>query len=257
MEKLTGDRESAIYKNGEVVIRPLNPWSATVHRVLRHLVQSGVQGVPELIRVKGQQEHLSYVEGDIYDYPLVGEIATQEALKSAATFLRNIHDATASFLSENMDVSHTWMLKARQPQEVICHGDFAPYNVALSGNVVVGAFDFDTVHPAPRVWDLAYSIYCWAPFKTDKIDNLGSISDQILRAKVFCDSYGADSRQREKLPDVMIERLTALVDLMQYEAKQGNGKFAENIIQGHHLSYLKDIAYIQNYKEKIRHGLCR
>ncbi|UGA53370.1 phosphotransferase [Vibrio sp. VB16] len=73
------------------------------------------------------------------------------------------------------------MLEPREPFEFICHGDFTPYNVALSENTVVGVFDFDTAHPAPRIWDLAYSIYCWSPFKTDSVDKLGTIAEQVFR----------------------------------------------------------------------------
>lgn len=255
MEESTGDREASIYQDGDIVVRPLNPWSATIHRVLNHLTQCGLTESPEFIAINGKQEHLSFVKGDTYNYPLTGAIASTEALSSAAKLLRKLHDSTASFLAENQHTPLTWMLTPRKPNEVICHGDFTPYNVALSGNKVVGVFDFDTAHPAPRIWDLAYSIYCWAPFKTDKVDRLGSLSDQISRSKIFCDSYGATSEQRKHLPEVMISRLTALVDFMHNEAIQGNEQFAANIEQGHHLAYLADIEYIQFNQKPIRQGV--
>jgi hypothetical protein len=256
MEELTGGREGSIYQDGDIVIRPLNPWSTTIHRLLTHLHQHGVNEAPKFIGIDGQTEQLSFVRGDTYNYPLTGAIATVEALSSAAKLLRKLHDASASFLSKHDSESLTWMLTPREPNEVICHGDFTPYNVALSGNHVVGVFDFDTAHPAPIIWDLAYSIYCWAPFKTDRIDGLGSLSDQISRSKIFCDSYGATSKQREQLPEAMVKRLTALVDFMHNEAQQGNQQFAANIEQGHHLAYLADIEYIRLNQTLIRQGVC-
>jgi Ser/Thr protein kinase RdoA (MazF antagonist) len=49
-----------------------------------------------------------------------------------------------------------WQLPARIPNEVICHNDFAPHNVAFLDGATVGAIDFDMCSPGPRLWDLAY-----------------------------------------------------------------------------------------------------
>ncbi|GAL16050.1 hypothetical protein JCM19233_7072 [Vibrio astriarenae] len=211
---------------------------------------------PRFIGVIKNQEVLSFVKGDTYNYPLAGAIASHEALVSAGKLLRKIHDSTVSLLAEIDVKKQQWMLEPREPFEVICHGDFTPYNVALSDNTVVGVFDFDTAHPAPRVWDLAYSVYCWAPFKTDNNDKLGTLSEQISRARVFCDSYGATQGQREQLTAVMIQRLEALVSFMRRKAEEGNVTFAENIEQGHLQAYLNDIEYLAENSEKIQQGLC-
>ncbi|RJG48627.1 aminoglycoside phosphotransferase family protein [Motilimonas pumila] len=255
MEALSGGRESAIYRDGEVVYRPLQPWSATIHLILAHLEQANVKESPKFLGLNQGQEMLSFVAGNTYNYPLIGAIATDEALISAGKLLRKIHDSSVSFI-EQLDVNaHPWMLAPREPFEVICHGDFTPYNVALLENTVVGVFDFDTAHPAPRIWDLAYSVYCWSPFKTDSNDKLGTIADQVARAKLFCDSYGATETQRAQLADAMVLRLQALVTFMRGEAERGNESFAENIEQGHLQAYLNDIVYITENKQKIKSSL--
>ncbi|EGR0411584.1 aminoglycoside phosphotransferase family protein [Vibrio cholerae] len=272
MEELSGGRESAIYRDGEAVYRPIQPWSPTIHLILKHLEQSNVDESPKFLGVNENQEVLSFVVGDTYNYPLIGAIATNEALISASKLLRKIHDSTVSLLNQ-MDVNkQQWMLEPRIPFEVICHGDFTPYNVALSENTVVGdftpynvalsentvvgVFDFDTAHPAPRIWDLAYSVYCWSPFKTDSNDKLGTIAEQVARAKLFCDSYGATDLEREQLADAMVQRLQALVSFMCNEAENGNKLFAENIEQGHLQAYLNDIEYLSENKQKIQRALC-
>ncbi|MBF4436120.1 aminoglycoside phosphotransferase family protein [Vibrio anguillarum] len=258
VEELSGGRESAIYRDGEVVYRPLQSWSPTIHLILKHLERAKVDESPKFLGVNQDQEILSFVAGNTYNYPLVGAIATNEALISAGKLLRKIHDSTASLL-EQLDVDeYQWMLEPREPFEVICHGDFTPYNVALSGCTVVGVFDFDTAHPAPRIWDLAYSVYCWSPFKTDSNDKLGTISEQAARAKLFCDSYGATEPERNQLADAMVQRLQALVSFMrsEAEAENGNESFAENIEQGHLRAYLNDIEYITENKQKIQCVLC-
>jgi Ser/Thr protein kinase RdoA (MazF antagonist) len=215
----------------------------------------GFTQCPEYLGIEGSHEVLSYVEGDTFNYPLEGHVATQTALMSAGRLLRRLHDATETFLHLHNPENLRWMLPGREPQEVICHGDPAPYNVALKGDEVVGVFDFDAAHPAPRVWDLAYAAYTWAPFKTTPADARGSLAEQIHRAGLFCRSYGASPRHRADLVETMILRLQALVVFMRNEAEAGNGKFQDDISHGHDLGYLADIAYLRTHEQAITAGL--
>jgi len=159
MQELTGGREGAIYQKDNSVIRPLNVWSPTVHKLLTFLESEGFNGSPRFISSEVNCEVLSFVEGDTFNYPLSGAIASEQAVSSCARLLRKLHDTTANCLLLN-DTKLQWMLPSREPQEVVCHGDFTPYNVALKGREIVGVFDFDAAHPAPRLWDLAFSVYC-------------------------------------------------------------------------------------------------
>jgi len=250
MQQLTGGREG-IYKQDNNVIRPLNKWSATIHQLLQHLTNSGFTESPRFIKTNENMEVLSFVGGETYNYPLIGAIASEQALTSSALLLRKLHDCSANFLTPKNIPTLQWMLPSQEPQEVICHGDFTPYNVALKGNEVIGVFDFDAAHPAPRIWDIAFSIYCWAPFKTNPTDALDSLTSQIQRAKIFCDSYGATQEMRENLVENMISRLQVLVDYMRQQADEGDKQFVDNLADGHHLSYLDDIKYLQENKKAI------
>ncbi|UGA53371.1 hypothetical protein [Vibrio sp. VB16] len=80
MEELSGGRKSAIYRDGEVVYRPLQPWSATVHLLLKHIEYSSVHECPKFLGIKENQEVLSLIAGDTYNYPLVGAITSTEAI---------------------------------------------------------------------------------------------------------------------------------------------------------------------------------
>jgi hypothetical protein len=255
MKPLTGDPNRSIFKLGDTVTRPVTKGSATIHRLLVHLHYQGIAGCPKFIGVEGDQEILSFVEGDTYDYPLSGPIASQTALGSAARLLRSLHDASADFLSVCSDPEPVWMLPTQKPADVICHGDFAPYNVALTGSRVVGVFDFDAAHPGPRVWDLAYSVYCWAPFKSKPGDAMGELSDQIERARQFCDAYGAHEDHCYNLVDTMVLRLLALIDFMHKEAALGDLQFKANLEQEHDLGYLADIDYLRLNQAEITRGL--
>lgn len=246
MELLSGGRENSIFRIEDKVCRPAGTWSYAVHQLLKHLENEGFELAPKSYGFDDKgNEVLSYVEGDVFNYPLTGAVATDEALISAAQLLRKLHDVSSSFVTQALAENLQWMLPSWEPAEVICHGDYAPYNVCLQGNQTVGVFDFDTAHPAPRVWDIAYAMYCWAPFKTHQADAMGDIQSQAVRAKLFCDAYGVSVGERESLVTAMLSRVQALVDFMYREAENGNEAFIANIRDGHHLAYLADIEYLQ------------
>ncbi len=255
MEELKGGRSASIYRIGKDVIRPRHSWSPTVHLLLKHLHSRGFTCCPEALGFEGDNEILSFVEGKTFNYPLTGAIAGEKALESAGRMLRRLHDASEDFLLLHSSEDLQWMLPPREPAEVICHGDFTPYNVALTGDLVSGIFDFDTAHPAPRIWDLAFSVYCWAPYKTNPDDALGDLAEQTRRAVLFCNAYGADGRQREGLVELMILRLLALLDFMRSEAEAGDTHFIRNMDEGHHLGYLNDIEYLKINRDRITEAL--
>ncbi len=254
MEELQGGRDG-IFKNGNTVQRPMGKWSPTIHRLLKHLESIGFSKSPQFIGIENEKEILSFVDGETYDYPLVGTIGSEEAVITAGKLLRELHDSTESFLEFDKGNEQTWMLPSRNPQEVICHGDFTPYNVALNGNNVVGIFDFDVSHPAPRIWDLAFSAYSWAPFLTNEGCVTGTLPDQIRRAKLFLDSYGASVEHRKSFVSVVTDRLHCVVNHMKAEAKNGNVKFQQDIDNGHHLGYIADIEYLRVNETMITEGL--
>ncbi len=197
MEYLPGGRENKIARVANTVHRPAGPWTRSVHALLRHVRAVGFTAVPEPLGFdEAGNEIVTFLAGEVCNYPLSAAAASEEALVSAAQLLRAYHEATVSFLTQNVE-SHTWQLPTQTPIEVICHGDFAPYNVVLNGRQAVGIIDFDTAHPGPRSWDIAYALYRWAPFThPQNPDGLGDLETQIGRARLFCDAYGFPAAQR-------------------------------------------------------------
>ncbi|PKR89210.1 transposase [Pleomorphomonas diazotrophica] len=255
MELLEGGR-GGICRDGDTVTRPAGPWTPTVHRFLRHLRDRGFTGAPIPIAItEPGQEVVSFVEGrvseDLSD-PLVG---SEDMLRSAGELLRDFHAASRGFLEADRQVQ-TFMLDPREPCEIVCHGDFAPYNVAGDGGRAVGLIDFDTIHPAPALWDLAYAVYRWAPLFSP--GHQGGVFDedtQLRRARIFCDAYGATSEQRRQLPDMIAERLGALVAFMRGRAEAGDEAFVEDVEAGEAALYLADIAYIERIGGRLRQML--
>ena len=256
MEYLEGGRHQQIIRHHQAVHRPMGAWSPAVHALLTHLRTVQFCAVPEVLGVDEQgREILSFLEGHVYNYPLPAIAASSEALTSAATLLRTYHDATLSFVAQ--DISKLlWFFPAREPREVICHGDYAPYNVVLQRQKAVGIIDFDTAHPGPRVWDVAYALYRWAPLKNPQNpDGFGTVQQQVRRAHRFCDVYGVSPDERLAMIDVVLERLQVLVDFMMTEAARGNETFQANIADGHHLLYQQDMDYLDTHRAVITEGL--
>ncbi len=145
-----------------------------------------INNIPIVLAVDEYSERLSFIEGVTTDFPLAGGFAEETALTTAARLLRRLHDASASFVSHYNVRRMSWMLPTLEQVELICHGDFAPYNCAFKHNEVVGIFDFDTCHPAPRIWDLAYSVYCWSPLKSNAQECCAkTLDEQLHRAEYF------------------------------------------------------------------------
>jgi Ser/Thr protein kinase RdoA (MazF antagonist) len=188
------------------------------------------------------REILDFLPGTVGGYPITPEAGSIEALVGAARALRALHDASASFTRESGD---RWMLPARAPVEVICHGDFGPHNCVLEGTDVVGIIDFDTAHPGPRVWDVGCSVYRWAPMSApSNPDVAGTVQDQARRVQIFLAEYGLDDEERARLVDTMVSRLSALVGFMRDQSAAGNEAYARHVERGDDVLYETDIGYI-------------
>lgn len=254
---LQGGRENQIIRIGDTVHRPTGRWTKQVHELLYHLREKGFYSVPEVLGFDDQErEIISFIPGEVSNYPLSTAASSIKALVSAADLLRGFHDASQSFLTNAISKQQYWQLPPREPQEVICHGDYAPYNVVLNEGVAIGIIDFDTCHPGPRLWDIAYALYRWSPFTNPKNkDGFGSLEEQIKRARLFCRTYGLSNEERPALANQMIERLQALVNFMISQAQAGNKNVEICMKNEHHLLYLADIEYIKEHLITIEAGL--
>ncbi|MBT0771020.1 aminoglycoside phosphotransferase family protein [Kineosporia sp. J2-2] len=239
-EILSGGGVNEVWRDGARVLRPAGPWTPRVHGLLRHLRAQGFTAAPAPHGLSADgREVLDFLPGDVSNYPLTPAAASSRALVSAARLLRGYHDSTVGYLPGD-----GWMFPPRPPAEVVCHGDFAPHNCVMDGEEVVGIIDFDTAHPGPRLWDVAYAVYRWAPL-TAAEEGFGTVAEQAVRARMFCDAYGLDVAGRAALVDQAIARLHDLVAFMRAQAAAGSRAFAAHLADGHHLLYRGDAAYLE------------
>ncbi|XVV06168.1 phosphotransferase [Actinosynnema sp. CA-248983] len=234
-EILTGGTTTVV-RIGRTVRRPVRAWSEAVQWLLAALAAAQVRGVPRWRGVDEEgREVLDFLPdaAGTWDYR-----GPDRALASAAKLLRRMHDATAPLPDKT---SRRWQLPVVEPVEVVCHGDFAPYNCVFRDDETTGVFDFDAAHPGPRSWDLAHAVYRFVPLST--LDPLG-VAEQARRTRVFLDAYGCTRGQRVDVVDALAPRLHALVHFMRTAAANGDPNFARHIEEGHADRYLRDADHV-------------
>jgi Phosphotransferase enzyme family len=160
-----------------------------VQELLRHVRTHGAAWAPEPRGIFGGREAVGWVVGEVPAYPMPEWVWDERVLGASARLLRELHQATAGFER----AGRTWQLPAHVPDEVICHNDFAPYNLAFRDGLPVAAIDFGTSSPGPRAWDLAYLAYRLVPLAAPGNPDLPEIGDREARLARLCDAYGGPS----------------------------------------------------------------
>src|SRR5205823_3205360 len=102
----SGRMTSGIVRRGDRLLRPTGPWSPAVHEYLRHLEAAGFEGSPRVLGIDGNQEVLTFIDGDVamdphwepgHGHRLPPYARTDRALRAAAKLIRRLHTAAAGF----------------------------------------------------------------------------------------------------------------------------------------------------------------
>ncbi|MBO7424579.1 MAG: aminoglycoside phosphotransferase family protein [Clostridiales bacterium] len=254
-EILEGGRMGKIIREGDKIIRPANEWTEEVHKFLSFLKENGLENIPTPLGIADGVETVSFVEGTVCNDGLTDELRTDEVLVEVAKLLRKFHDLSEQYV-KTLTGKETWMLQKQLPVQILCHGDFAPYNITFVDGHPSGIIDFDTVHPGPRVWDIAYAVYRWVPFVApSNPDCKDNMNEQLRKMKLFADAYDMNAADRNQLGYMMISRLEALVKYMNEQAAKGNEDVKKNIEAGHLDIYKADIQFLGESQMKILKGI--
>jgi hypothetical protein len=213
--ELLGGNMNSVTRVGDTVHRRAGSWTPTIHRYLRHLGSVGISWVPQPLTIDGDSEVLSFVEGDVPIYPLPDWVWSDDALIDAARHLRMLHDASVGFDRE----AAIWQLPTHEPIEVICHNDLAPHNLAFVDGRVVGAIDFDTSSPGPRIWDLAYLATRMVPLTADHSDGSPGEDQSHRRVQLMLDAYESAASWVDVV-GVAIIRLRDLAEFSRLKAAE-------------------------------------
>ncbi|NKY10704.1 phosphotransferase [Cellulomonas hominis] len=241
-ERLPGGNTGGAVRVGDSVRRPAGPWTPAVQLLLAHLRARGVTEVPEPRGVDDRgRDVTAFVPGTVPAYPMPAWVWADHVIAEAAALLRRVHDASADLDTAGL----VWRLPAREPAEVVCHSDAAPYNLVFTDGHVVGLIDWDTAAPGPRVWDLAYLAYRLAPLGPAAADPEDvPLVERARRLALLCAAYGRGVRERDVLVAVP-GRLRALADHTRARAA-GSPE-----LRAHADAYTADAAWVEGATEAL------
>ncbi|MGB5946591.1 phosphotransferase [Paenisporosarcina sp.] len=252
-EILTGGNVSTVYRSGDTVRRELKSDSLKIHKLLKHLENKGFSYAPKFLGIdeKGR-EILSFIEGEAGNYPLKEYMWSDDVLKEIAKMQRLYHDSVSDF-----PLLNEWKPMDNTPDkiEVLCHNDFAIYNIIFDHEKPVGIIDFDVAAPGPRLWDIAYTLYTCIPLSRLYHTETGEAvyydplkdADRIKqRVKFFFESYGIEGMEKGFLEMVLL-RLEGLCNYMKRKASEGDVAFQKMVDEGHFEHYQSDIKFIREH----------
>jgi hypothetical protein len=249
---LSGGNVTAVVRVGDTVRRATGPWSAAVHSLLRHLAAQGFDAAPRCLGLDTQgREILTFLPGEVGRYPLPLYMWSDTVLVGAARLLRRYHEATVGYVPPE---GAQWQMVDPDPaqHEVICHNDFAPYNLTFVDEQPAGIIDFDWAGPGPRLWDLAYAAYRFVPLSyADDIAALGLAdpATQARRLHQFCAAYG-DIDPQAVLPWIE-RRLEQMGATIRTQAAAGHVAFQRQLAEGHLAHYKRELIAFRRHRPAL------
>lgn len=223
-QKLSNNDKRPIVKIGNKVHRPTEFWQPAVHDLLYYLQSVNFPYSPRVFGIDDKgREVLSYFDGESGKEGWK-QITSDEGLRKYAKFLRAYHDAVSNYKpSDELEWANG--AKGLKAGQIICHGDFGPWNIAWKDGEPVGILDWDLAHPNSQEYDILYALEYSAPFRDDKAaiksHHFEAVPDRKRRIKIFLEAYGAPT----------IENVTAKVAAMQREVGKFEASLAERGIQ--------------------------
>lgn len=164
-----GQSTESVVRIGNTVHRTQSTNAEFVHSILLHLEQQNFPYTPRFLGIdqKGR-EILSFIEGCVpRAIPL-----TQQHRIEAIRILRTFHDLLAN-------------TPLCGKQETVCHCDFAPWNIIVKDNEVVGIIDFDEAMPGQRIDDVAYFIWTFLDFGNSAMTDQKQIAQIAELVKIY------------------------------------------------------------------------
>ncbi|WP_394551881.1 phosphotransferase [Agromyces sp. MMS24-JH15] len=212
------------------VRRPSGEWTPAVQLLLAELRAAGLDGVPEPLGLDEEgREVLSFIDGENLAGAAPEILWSTDVLRAAGAMLRGIHDAGVALVGAAL----TWRSPTREPAEVICHNDFATYNLIVRDGELVGAIDFDFAAPGPRLRDLAYLAYKLVPYASDSPE--ASAPDRDRRLELLLDAYGSDAS-----PDAVREAIVAYLGELEAFTRDRADETGRRDLLEHAAMYRRD-----------------
>lgn len=166
---------------GGTVRHQMGPWTQSVHAVLGHLNNYGIDAVP---RVLGQDAWgraiVSYLPGRRVEPGT--HFLNDLQIAEATSWLLRLHEAMRGFSTPGPFLS----LPAPHA-ELISHNDFSQHAMCFAGNRLVGVIEWDHVGPTTAVLELA-----WLAWSVVPLGGVIAESSVASRLRLVAETYGMD-----------------------------------------------------------------
>lgn len=209
---LGSDEQRRVLRRGNTVLRPVAWWTSAVHDLLKYLESVDFPYSPRVLGFDDAgHEVLTFLQGDSGKDGWK-KITSEEGLSKYARLLRRYHDAIADYRPA---ASAEWAYASGglKPGEILCHGDFGPWNIVWQGDEPVGILDWDMVTPALPLHDVLYCLEYSAPFRDDETalrwHHFSSVPDRKRRIEIFRSAYGISPLQDITLQVASLQRKVA------------------------------------------------
>jgi hypothetical protein len=239
-----------VHIDSEIVSRPAGPATQAIHSFLRHIRSKGLTAVPEPVGIQDGFEKLRFIEGASGGEGWFHQ-HTDEGLASAARLLRAIHDASVDWIPP---AGTPWNAPAVSGDEVVyCHGDPGPWNFVWRNNEAIGLIDWDYLHSAPRIDDVAYALQWFVPMRADKhaIDwhHFTKVPDRRERVRTFINAYG--DLPDFDVVDAVVARMQATSDLVRDLAERGIEPQRTWVADGSLKRDAEEIAWVLKHRDEL------
>jgi hypothetical protein len=178
---------------GSTVRKIAGPWTPTIHALLSYLRGNGFHLAPEPLGIDDRgREILSWLDGEPANRPWPPVLRTDDGVTALTRALRQLHDAVGGF---DPGPDACWRAESRPvgSGEIVCHGDFGPWNTLWRSRELVGVIDWDMAEPGPPLMDVAFLALHLVPLRSHELPLQSGFEAEPPRADrlaLLCESYG-------------------------------------------------------------------